>query len=158
MAANTTTSDHDIATLYITSPVFQRDGNIPSRYTCDGDEINPPLEIEQIPEGTQSLAIIAEDPDAPKGTFDHWIVWNIPPGRHILENTNPGISGTNGAGKTGYHGPCPPEGTHRYYFHVYALDTALDLPAGSSKKELQTAMQAHILAEGSLMGLYESAG
>lgn len=141
--------------LTISSSAFENEGKIPSKYTCDGEEINPPLKIAGIPDGTQALAVIVEDPDAPKGTFDHWIMWNIPPRGIIKENTIPGISGHNSAGKTGYHGPCPPSGSHRYYFHVFALDTELDIKAGSEKKVLQQAMEPHILAKGSLMGRYE---
>jgi Raf kinase inhibitor-like YbhB/YbcL family protein len=141
--------------LNVSSSAFEDEGDIPSKYTCDGEEINPPLFIENIPDGTQALAIIVEDPDAPKGTFDHWLVWNIPPERIIQENRIPGISGKNGAGKTGYHGPCPPSGSHRYYFHVFALDSNLDLPAGSDKKTLQLAIKSHLLAKGSLMGKYK---
>lgn len=143
--------------LIISSPAFQNEGIIPAKYTCDGEDINPPLKVDKIPEGTQTLAIIVEDPDAPKGTFDHWLVWNIPPKNSIAENRIPGISGKNGAGKTGYHGPCPPSGYHRYYFHVFALDNSLDLEAGVDKKALQQAMEPHILAKGSLMGRYQKA-
>lgn len=141
-------------TLTISS-VFQHEGAIPSKFTCDGGNFNPPLNIERIPEGTQTLAIIMEDPDAPKGTYDHWLVWNISPKSPILENSVPGISGTNSAGKTGYHGPCPPSGSHRYYFHVFALDAKLNLEAGADKKALQEAMEPHILAKGVIMGRYQ---
>jgi Raf kinase inhibitor-like YbhB/YbcL family protein len=137
------------------STVFQHEGNIPSKNTCDGEGINPPLKINDIPEETETLALIMEDPDAPGGTFDHWLVWNISPKNSILENSNPGISGTNSAGKTGYHGPCPPSGSHRYYFNFYALDTTLDLEAGAGKKALETAMQSHIIAKGAIMGRYQ---
>ena len=125
------------------------------KYTCDGEAVNPPLSINEIPDGTQSLALIVEDPDAPGGTYDHWIVWNIPPVSSIRENSNPGISGNNSSDQTGYHPPCPPEGSHRYFFHVYALDTELDLPVGASQRELQKAMKPHILGHGSLTGMYE---
>jgi Raf kinase inhibitor-like YbhB/YbcL family protein len=141
--------------LIITSPAFEEGGNIPSKYTCDGEEINPPLNIANIPHGGQMLAVIVEDPDAPNGTFDHWLAWNIPRASTIGENTNPGISGTNSGGKTGYHGPCPPSGSHRYYFHVFALDAILDLGAGENKQRLLEAMQPHILAKGTLMGRYQ---
>jgi Raf kinase inhibitor-like YbhB/YbcL family protein len=141
--------------LNISSSAFEDEGIIPSKYTCDGEEINPPLYVENIPEGTQALAIIVEDPDAPNGTFDHWLVWNIPPESIIEENRIPGVSGKNSAGKTGYHGPCPPSGYHRYYFYVFALDKSLDLEGGVDKKTLQAAMQPHILATGSLMGRYK---
>lgn len=146
------------ATLQVTSTAFEHNGTIPTKYTCEGSEINPPLEIDQIPDKTKSLALIVEDPDAPGGVFDHWLVWNIPPQNMIKENSNPGISGANSGGKTGYHGPCPPKGSHRYFFHVFALDTELELMAGSGKDELKEAMKAHILASGVLMGTYERAG
>ena len=142
-------------TLIISSTAFQNEAVIPSRYTCEGEDINPPLEVENIPEGAKTLAIIVEDPDAPKGIFDHWLVWNIPPESPIEENRIPGMSGKNSAGKTGYHGPCPPSGYHRYYFHVFALDSSLDLEAGADKGELRAAMKPHILAKGSLMGRYK---
>jgi len=142
-------------TLLISSPAFQHEEFIPSKYTCDGENINPSLEIDHIPEGTETLALIMEDPDAPKGTFDHWLLWNIFPKSPIMENSIPGISGTNGAGKTGYHGPCPPSGSHRYYFYVFALDAKLDLEVGADKKALQEAMKPHILAKGNLMGRYQ---
>ena len=142
--------------LTITSPAFRNGEMIPSKYTCEGEEINPPIEIKGLPEGTQSLALIVEDPDAPKGTYDHWVVWNIDPSRtRIKENSIPGINGHNSSGKTGYHGPCPPSGAHRYFFHVYALNANLDLAPGSDKKQLQEAMLPHILAQGSLMGKYQ---
>lgn len=145
----------EVSSLIISSTAFDHEGIIPSKYTCDGEDINPPLEVNNIPEDTKTLAIIVEDPDAPKGTFDHWIVWNIPPERLIEENRTPGMSGTNGSGKTGYYGPCPPSGYHRYYFHVFALDDSLDVEAGIDKKTLQTAMEPYILAKGSLMGRYK---
>ena len=141
--------------LLVSSAAFNEGDIIPSKYTCEGEEINPPLRIENIPDATRTLAIIAEDPDAPRGTFDHWIVWNIPVTPIIEENSIPGISGENGSGKTGYHAPCPPSGSHRYYFYVFALDTSLDLKAGENKQALQKAMQAHILAKGQLMGRYQ---
>jgi Raf kinase inhibitor-like YbhB/YbcL family protein len=141
--------------LLVSSPAFQQEGNIPSKYTCDGEEISPAFNIENIPDETKTLAIIAEDPDTSKGTFDHWVAWNIPRTGKIAENSTPGVSGNNGTGKTGYHSPCPPSGSHRYYFYLYALDTKLDLKAGSTKEELLDAMNNHILAKGSLMGRYQ---
>ncbi len=141
--------------LNITSTAFNNEGNIPAKYTCDGEDINPPLTIANIPEAAQTLAIIMEDPDAPKGTFTHWLVWNIPASEHIKEHTNPGISGDNDAKKTGYHGPCPPSGSHRYYFHVYALIDKLDLPVGADRHSLENAMGDLILAQGTLMAHYE---
>jgi len=150
MATKTTAN-----TLTVYSTVFSHKGHIPSEYTCDGRDINPPLEVENIPEGTKSLALIMEDPDAPRGTFDHWLVWNISPNEAIAEQTNPGISGINDFGNTGYGGPCPPSGVHRYFFKVYALDTKLELLAGADKKTLHDAMNGHILSEGEIMGLYQ---
>lgn len=144
-----------IGQLRVSSPAFQHEGTLPAQYTCDGDGINPPLEIRDIPDGTHTLALIVEDPDAPKGTFDHWVVWNIRPHAVIGEHSNPGISGNNSAGLTGYHPPCPPKGSHRYYFHVFALDSQLDLTPGESKEKLQQAMEPHIVAKGTIMGRYE---
>jgi len=148
----------EIQQLELLSPAFEDDGTIPAKYTCDGEGINPPLEIHHIPEDAESLALIVEDPDAPGGVFDHWLMWNIQPENLIEENTIPGISGTNSAGKTGYHPPCPPKGSHRYYFHVYALDSELDLPPHATKEKLKQAMESHILAEGVIMGRYERQG
>lgn len=141
--------------LRVHSTVFSHNGHIPPEYTCEGKDINPPIEVDNIPEGTRTLALIVEDPDATKGVFDHWLVWNISPNEAIVEQSNPGISGTNSFGHTGYGGPCPPSGAHRYFFKVYALDTKLDLLAGADKKALLEAMQDHILAEGELMGYYQ---
>ena len=137
------------------STVFSHNGHIPPQYTCEGKDINPPLIVENIPEGSKTLALIVEDPDAPRGTFDHWIVWNISPNEAIAEGSNPGISGTNSFGKTGYGGPCPPSGVHRYFFRVFALDDELDLLAGATKDELLDAMKGHIIASAELMGLYQ---
>ncbi|SFE44553.1 phospholipid-binding protein, PBP family [Chitinophaga sp. CF118] len=142
-------------TLSISSSAFQEAGVIPLKYTCDGEEINPAIKIENIPQGTSTLALIVEDPDAPNGTFDHWLVWNIAPTDCIKENTVPGIVGKNGAGKTNYYGPCPPSGYHRYFFNVFALDSSLELEAGADKKALQEAMGDHIIAKGSLMGRFQ---
>jgi Raf kinase inhibitor-like YbhB/YbcL family protein len=147
-----------IRQLELSSPAFEDDGDIPAKYTCDGDGINPPLKIHNIPDDAETLALIVEDPDAPGGVFDHWLMWNIQPEDLIDENTIPGISGTNSAGKTGYHPPCPPKGSHRYYFHVYALDIELDLTPHASKENLKQAMKSHILAEGVIMGRYERKG
>ena len=141
--------------LKLISTVFSHNGHIPPLYTCEGKNINPPLKVENIPEGTKTLALIVEDPDAPRGTFDHWIMWNISPNEAIAENSNPGISGTNSFGKTGYGGPCPPSGEHRYFFRVFALDDELYLLTGSTKGELLDAMKGHILATAELMGVYE---
>lgn len=141
--------------LQVHSHAFAHNGHVPPEYTCQGKNYNPPLEISHIPAATRTLALIMEDPDAPNGTFDHWLLWNIPPNAAIAEQSNPGISGTNDFGKTGYGGPCPPSGSHRYFFRVFALDTELDLPAGSKKAALLEAMEGHILAKGELMALYK---
>jgi len=141
--------------LKISSKAFDNEGQLPSKYTCDGDGINPPLHIENIPEGAKTLALIAEDPDAPNGVYEHWIVWNIDPVVSIDEGSNPGVSGDNSAGKSGYHPPCPPSGSHRYYFHLYALNAPLNLRPDSRKKDLETAMEGHIMAKGSIMAHYE---
>ena len=141
--------------LSLKSPAFEPTKLIPKKYTCDGENINPPLTIEGIPKETKTLALILDDPDAPSGTFDHWVVWNIPASTtKISENTVPGTEGMNSAREHGYHGPCPPSGTHRYFFKVYALDTELSLGANSDRKGVEKAMQGHILAKGELIGLY----
>lgn len=141
--------------LSVKSSAFNNQTLIPAKYSCDGDNVNPPLTIEGIPEETKSLVLIMDDPDAPSGTFDHWVVWNIPPStKEIGENTVPGTEGINGARERGYFGPCPPSGTHRYFFKVYALDEKLNLGANSKKKDVEKVMQGHILANGELIGLY----
>jgi len=141
--------------LIIMSPAFENNGFIPSKYTCDGEDINPALNIEGIPEGTQSLVLIVNDPDAPMGTWDHWIVWNIPPTEKIEENSVPGTEGLNDFRKHSYGGPCPPSGTHRYFFKVYALDTKPVLNPNSRKKDVEKAMKDHILAQGEIIGRYK---
>jgi len=140
--------------LTVSSPAFENNKLIPSKYTCDGDNVNPPLTIEDTPKETKSLVLIVDDPDAPMGTWDHWIVWNILPTSKIEENTVPGTEGINDSRKHSYGGPCPPWGTHRYFFKVYALDTKLDLSPNSNKKDVEKAMQGRILAKGELIGLY----
>lgn len=143
-----------VKTLKITSPEFKDSQRIPQKYTCDGINVNPPLLIENLPEDVKSLAIIVDDPDAPKGTWVHWLVWNIIPGREIKQNIIPGTEGINDFNSHHYEGPCPPSGTHRYFFKVYALDTILDLDKNTRKKDLVNAMKNHIEAEGELVGLY----
>jgi len=140
--------------LTVKSPAFENNKLIPSKYTCDGDDVNPPLIIEGVPDETKSLVLIVDDPDCPTGTWDHWVVWNITPTRKIEENTVPGTEGMNTARKHSYGGPCPPWGTHRYFFKVYALNTELDLNPNSGKKDVEKAMQGRILAKGELIGLY----
>jgi len=140
--------------LIVKSSVFENNNFIPAKYTCDGEDVNPPLEISAIPEGTRSMVLIVDDPDCPTETWDHWIVWNIPPSDRIEENTAPGIEGLNSFRKHSYGGPCPPSGTHRYFFKVYALDTKLTLNTNSRKKDVEKAMKGHELAKGELVGLY----
>ena len=140
--------------LRVSSPIFQNNQFIPPKYTCDGDDVNPSLRIEGIPREAQALVLIVDDPDAPMGTWDHWVVWNIPPVERIEENSVPGIQGLNDFNKHSYGGPCPPSGTHRYFFKVYALDMKLNLNPNSRKKDVEKAMKGHILAEGKIVGLY----
>jgi Raf kinase inhibitor-like YbhB/YbcL family protein len=143
-------------TLNVSSPSFKQNGMIPSVYTCEGKNINPSITIKNIPAKTMSLALIVDDPDAPKGTFDHWVIWNIDPSATTInENSAPGTEGKNGSGKNGYMGPCPPSGTHHYYFKVYALNAKLNLAGGASKKQLEAAMKGHMLAKAELIGLYK---
>ena len=144
-----------IAILIITSSAFTNQGLIPSKYTCDGENVNPPLRIENLPEETKSMVIIMDDPDAPAGTWNHWVVWDIPPGNEIPENTVPGIEGINSSRKHNYRGPCPPAGTHHYHFKVYALDTILKLDKRAVKEHVLETMEGHILAEGELIGKYK---
>ena len=136
---------------------------IPLRYTCDGQDISPGLQWAAIPEEARSLALIADDPDAPSGTFVHWVLYGLSAERHELTENMPkdeilpngARQGINDFGRTGYGGPCPPSGTHRYYFTLYALDTDIDLPPGESKAALLDAMEGHILAKGQIMGRYK---
>lgn len=142
--------------LMVKSPVFENQKLIPKKFSCDGEEVNPPLVVDAIPKETKSLALIVDDPDAPSGTYDHWIIWNIELTGKIGENTVPGVEGVNSSGSHSYIGMCPPYGTHRYFFKVYALDIKLDLkPQMTKKKDLEKAMQGHILAKGELIGLYK---
>jgi hypothetical protein len=140
--------------LTVKSSAFENNRLIPSKYTCDGENINPPLAIEGIPEKTKSLALIMEDPDAPAGLFIHWVAWNISTMGIVKEHASPGAEGLNSAKKRGYYGPCPPSGTHRYFFKLSALDTTLNLGSLAEKEDLEKAMQGHVLAQGELMGLY----
>lgn len=145
--------------MELTSPVFTHEGMIPKRYTCDGLDISPPLVISDVPEEAESLVLIMDDPDAPSGTWDHWVVFNISPSvREIEEELGPeGVFGVGTSGETMYQGPCPPDREHRYFFRVYALDTLIDLPEGSKKHEVERAMSEHILDEAELMGVYDRA-
>jgi Raf kinase inhibitor-like YbhB/YbcL family protein len=142
-------------TLSVKSPAFSNNDFIPSNYSCEGSNINPELTISEIPKDARSLALIMDDPDAPKGTFDHWVMWNIPVTEKISENSVPGAQGKNGKNENKYTGPCPPSGTHHYHFKIYALDTKLDLPISTDKKALLKAMEGHIIGSGELIGLYK---
>jgi Raf kinase inhibitor-like YbhB/YbcL family protein len=153
----------EIEKITVKSPAFQSGGKIPSKFTCDGENISPALQWGPVPEGTVTFALIADDPDAPSGTWVHWVIYNIPPGVTNLpekttlpfEKETGAISGKSSFGKGGYGGPCPPGGTHRYFFKIYALDTNLTLPALSSKQDLLKAMEGHIIGQGELMGTYQ---
>jgi Raf kinase inhibitor-like YbhB/YbcL family protein len=142
--------------MTITSPAFQQGGDIPSKFTCDGGDTSPPLQITGVPSDAKTLVLIADDPDAPGGLFTHWLVWNIrPQASSVAEGIAPtGVHGMNDFGKSGYGGPCPPSGAHRYYFRVFALDRELDLQSGAKRSRVDAAMKGHVLAQGELMGRY----
>ena len=144
------------ARMKITSSAFQEGSNIPLKFTCDGSDTSPPLQITGVPSEAKSLVLIADDPDAPGGLFTHWLVWNVPPQTNaIAEGSAPkGVKGTNDFGKSGYGGPCPPSGTHRYLFKVFALDRELDLRAGAKRNQVDAAMKDHVIAQGELVGRY----
>ncbi|OAB61047.1 hypothetical protein AY599_15445 [Leptolyngbya valderiana BDU 20041] len=148
--------DDTVPTMNLSSTAFTVHTAIPKKYTCDGDDLSPPLNWDAPPEGTQSLALIVDDPDAPVGTFVHWVVFDISPEtRQIAEGRAPSCTfGQNDFGKQKYGGPCPPGGTHRYFFKLYALDTTLDLEAGATKADVLEAMEGHVLARGELVGTY----
>jgi len=144
----------DAMALQVTSTAFEHESDIPAQFTCEGDDVAPPLAWTAGPDGTRSYALIMDDPDAPGGTWVHWVAWNIK--RTSLPAA--AAEGMNSWKRTGYGGPCPPSGTHRYYFKVYALDAELSLDATTTKGELLRAMEGHILAQGQLMGRYRRAG
>jgi Raf kinase inhibitor-like YbhB/YbcL family protein len=139
----------------VSCAAFNENEFIPPRYTCDGKDVNPALNLDHIPKESQSLAIIVDDPDAPGGTWVHWVIWNIPVTHHLKEGHRTGTQGVNDFNKQNYRGPCPPKGTHRYFFKGYALDCILEIPAGSNKADLEKAMAGHILGFGELIGLYK---
>jgi Raf kinase inhibitor-like YbhB/YbcL family protein len=145
----------DIVSLEVSSSEFELNGFIPSRFTCDGLNVNPPLAIDHIPAGTSSLALIVDDPDAPIRSWVHWLAWNIPVTQHIKEDCSLKEQGMNDFRENRYCGPCPPYGTHRYFFKVYALDVRLQLPAKTTKTELERAMQGHVVGYGELVGRYK---
>jgi Raf kinase inhibitor-like YbhB/YbcL family protein len=145
------------SSISVTTPAFQAGGDIPAKFTCNGANVNPELKINGAPNEAKSLVLIVDDPDAPHGLFTHWILWNIDPKTtNIGENSAPvgGVQGTNDFGKRNYGGPCPPSGTHRYFFKIFALDTKLDLKPSARRAELEAAMRGHTLAQGELMGRY----
>lgn len=147
----------EVDNMKIESLDFKEGKPIPSEFTCDGANVSPALVFEDVPVEAKSLALIMDDPDAPMGTFVHWVVWNIPPGTKQISKgekiTYP--QGKTDFGKQGYGGPCPPSGTHRYFFKLYALDVVLDLEKGATKVDLEEAMKGHIVAEAKLMGTYQ---
>jgi len=142
--------------MKIESSAFKANQPIPTKFTCEGDDVSPALRLSEVPKGAKSLALIVDDPDAPRGTFDHWIAWNIPATATVLsEGASVPKQGRNGFGDLRYRGPCPPPGKpHRYFFKLYALDTLLDLAEGASKGDVEKAMKGHILAEAQLVGTY----
>lgn len=150
--------------LTVTSSAFREGQSIPAKYTCQGEDVSPPLQWDAPPEGTKSLALICDDPDAPVGTWVHWVLYGLPPGTRQLPERVPAREtlpdgarqGVNDFRRVGYGGPCPPPGKpHRYFFKVYALDRAVDLPPRATKAQLLQAISGHVLAEGQLMGTYQ---
>ncbi len=149
--------------MELKSQAFTAGHPIPSRHTCDGQDASPPLSWSEPPGGTRSFALVSDDPDAPGGMWVHWVVWNIPASARALAESLPKKEslpdgtkqGTTDFGRIGYGGPCPPSGTHRYFFKLYALDTTLVLPASTTKEDLERAMRGHILAQPELMGTYK---
>ncbi|MDD5730768.1 MAG: YbhB/YbcL family Raf kinase inhibitor-like protein [Candidatus Omnitrophica bacterium] len=141
--------------MKISSPEFKHNAFIPKKFTCDALDVNPELIIEDVPQNAKSLALIVDDPDAPMGTWVHWVVYDIPVVSRIAENSVPGKQGNNDFGRKNYGGPCPPSGTHHYFFKLFALDKTLDLSGAVNKKSLEKAMEGHILDKTELIGLYK---
>jgi Raf kinase inhibitor-like YbhB/YbcL family protein len=142
----------------ISSPAFENNAFIPEKFTCVGKDVNPPLMIEKIPQGTKSIALIVDDVDAPRGIWVHWVLWNIPQGtKEIKENSVPegAKQGLNDFRKRQYNGPCPPPGIHRYYFKIYALDVVLNLEPDTTKTDLEKAMKGHIIGQSYIIGLFK---
>ncbi len=141
--------------MKLTSPEFENNKFIPKKFTCLGEDTSPTLNIKDIPQRAQSLVLIVDDPDAPVGTWIHWVVYDIPVISVIQENSIPGTQGINNFNKINYGGPCPPLGTHRYFFKLYALDTKLNLPQGKTKAQVEKAMEGHVLDKDELIGLFK---
>lgn len=149
--------------IKITSPAFEEGSLIPAKYTCDGADTSPPLQWDAVPEAAKSIALICDDPDAPMGTWVHWVLFNLPADTKELPENLPtdetlpsgAKQGITDFGRTGYGGPCPPSGTHRYYFKIYALDAEIGLTSRAKKADLVKAMEGHILGQGQLMGKYK---
>jgi Raf kinase inhibitor-like YbhB/YbcL family protein len=147
-----------VADFVLQSSAFDRGGPIPRRHSCEGEDLSPPLSWSGAPEGTRSLALVVDDPDAPAGTFTHWLAWALDPGATGLDEGEAApVEGRNDFGTSGYRGPCPPSGhgRHRYSFRLYALDSDPDLPSGAGKRELVRALEGHTLAAAELIGTYE---
>ncbi|MEK7556939.1 MAG: YbhB/YbcL family Raf kinase inhibitor-like protein [Patescibacteria group bacterium] len=142
--------------MKLTSPAFENGEEIPAKYTCNGEDVSPPLTFSDISAEAKSLVLILDDPDAPAGVWDHWIIYDMPPDtREVPEAAEPcGVQGRGTSGSLGYQGPCPPDGEHRYFFKLYALGTVLRLPAGATKADVERAMEGHILEQAELMGRY----
>jgi Raf kinase inhibitor-like YbhB/YbcL family protein len=142
--------------MKISSSAFSEGAAIPPKFTCDGEDTSPPLKIEGVPPAARTLVLVVDDPDAPTGLFTHWMVWNIDPKTSSVGagSAPAGTQGKNDFGKTAYGGPCPPSGTHRYYFKIFALDQQLNLSAGAGRKQLDAAMKGHVIGQGQLMGRY----
>jgi Raf kinase inhibitor-like YbhB/YbcL family protein len=147
--------------MKITSPAFSQNGPIPAKYTCDGNDFSPPLQFSEVPPQAKSLVLICDDPDAPGKTWVHWTAWNIDSKlKEIPEGKVPEgvVQGLTDFGQVGYGGPCPPSGTHRYFFKLYALDTTLDIPYQAKKEDIEKAMKEHTIAQAELVGLYSKEG
>jgi Raf kinase inhibitor-like YbhB/YbcL family protein len=151
-------------TVRLTSSAYDDGGTIPARHTCDGENVSPPLALRDLPPGTASLVILMDDPDAPAGLWVHWLAYDLEPVTELPEGasgpgvTGPGVAGLNTWGQTGYRGPCPPRGTHRYVLHAWALDATLGLAPGADRAAVEAAMAGHVLGQAELMGRYERAG
>ena len=147
----------EVSTMKVTSPAFAEGATIPMKYTCDGDDVIPPLVFSDVPHDAKTLALVVDDPDAPVGNWDHWVVWNIPAtAKGIVEGVVPdGVVGRNSWKKNAWGGPCPPDREHRYFFKLYALDTELELSREATKADLERAMDGHVLAKHELVGRYD---